>query len=246
MFITFGSCKKEALPCLPPDLYENVIAFYPFTQGSLNDYSGNVLHLVNPYRKAIPTEDKEGNQNCAYRFFGDVESYLSRNGRFLDNFQKKPFSISLWYRPENLDGGKYEVLLSRTLNPFVDPLPSSIEWGVNLYDCGRIVFDLNRKTYWEGDNNDFPLPCLPLIEYFYDKWHHVVVTFDGTDRHIYRNGQNTIAQTRRSFYNRMSRNKGDMFIGLDFVGDIDDIIIFDKVLSEHEIASLYNLQSCCQ
>lgn len=94
------SCDKDIahLDCVPSELRGHVIAFYPFSNGSLDDFSGNGFSLVNP-NKIATSLDRDDNSACAYTFDGSSEQYLSRNGRFLDNFHKKPFSVSLWYKP---------------------------------------------------------------------------------------------------------------------------------------------------
>ena len=66
------SCKKndneeKRIPCIPGGLSNNVIAFYPFSNGSLNDMSGNQHHLTNP-TSATSSSDRNGNTNCAYEF----------------------------------------------------------------------------------------------------------------------------------------------------------------------------------
>jgi hypothetical protein len=37
---------EKAMPCILTALSNNVIAFYPFSNGSLNDISGNNYHLT--------------------------------------------------------------------------------------------------------------------------------------------------------------------------------------------------------
>jgi hypothetical protein len=47
--LTLFSCEKKGdMPCIPLSLQNHVIAFYPFSNGSLSDVSGNDLDLVNP------------------------------------------------------------------------------------------------------------------------------------------------------------------------------------------------------
>lgn len=40
-------------------------------------------------------------------------------------------------------------------------------------------------------------------------------------------------------------NQGDLFIGRLYNGLIDDIIIYDRVLTPAEITELFNLPACC-
>ena len=51
----FISCDRNGgnskITCLPNSVSGNVLAFYPFSKGTLNDLSGNNHHLIN---KIIP------------------------------------------------------------------------------------------------------------------------------------------------------------------------------------------------
>ena len=76
-------------------------------------------------------------------------------------------------------------------------------------------------------------------------WHHLILTFDGKERTLFRNGiASPINESNGS--GSMSRNLGDLVIGKGFNGIIDDIIIFDKVLDQNEVNQLYNQTPCCQ
>lgn len=244
------SCDKDIahLDCIPSGLHDNVIAFYPFSNGSLDDFSGNGFSLVNP-NKIATSFDRDGNSACAYTFDGSSEQYLSRNGRFLDNFHKKPFSVSLWYKPiGDRDLGAFEFICGRISHKDLEVSNFIYEWTIALHDCRKALFSVNRSSKWddflpscEGENL-----CACELAAFTDVWHHLVVTFDGKEKHLYRN---SILSTRIDDgfrYGTMSRNLGDFFIGRGFQGNIDDIIIFDRVISQDEVNQLFNLKSCCQ
>ncbi len=38
---------------------------------------------------------------------------------------------------------------------------------------------------------------------------------------------------------------GDLFLGKDYTGKLDDVIIFNKTLSQSEINDLFALETCC-
>lgn len=244
------SCDKNEIPCIPSDLQNHVVAFYPFSSGSLHDVSGNDLHLVNP-NNIKSVSDRDGSPSCSYSFDGSSRQFLSRHGRFTDDFHKGTFSISLWYRPiGNRDVGDYELILGR-VSKFDLEIPSKYgEWSIGLYDCRRAVFSINRKSKWDnfhylwsndtlGDKCELESAALSNI------WHHLIVTFDGKNRTLFKNGiASSIIESSGS--GSMSRNLGDLVIGRGFNGEIDDIIIFDKVLDQNEVNQLYNLTPCCQ
>ncbi len=67
----FISCDRNGghskITCLPNSVSGNVLAFYPFSKGALNDLSGNNHHLINS-TSARPTFDRNGNDSCAFEF----------------------------------------------------------------------------------------------------------------------------------------------------------------------------------
>lgn len=70
LILIISSCAKDKgkkLPCIPNELANKVIAFYPFSNGSLNDFSGNNQNLTNT-TTAHSSSDRNGNTNCAYEF----------------------------------------------------------------------------------------------------------------------------------------------------------------------------------
>jgi len=67
-----SSCKKPdppatgaGIPCVPQNLQASVIAFYPFTNGNTNDFSGKNHHLSNTHG-VVAAADRTGNPNCAF------------------------------------------------------------------------------------------------------------------------------------------------------------------------------------
>lgn len=247
------ACNKNGdIICIPENLQSNIIAFYPFINGSLDDLSGNGLALVNP-NKIRPTDDRGSNSACAYAFDGSLHQFLSRHGRFLDDYHKKSFSVSLWYKPEGIrDKGEFELILGRVSRyglQFPDKLG---EWSIGLYDCRRAVFSINRMSNWDNfhplwnDNTISGNKCDLELKALSGVWHHLVVTFDGKERQLYKNSISADKVDNGFRSGSMSRNVGDFLIGKGFHGVIDDVIIFDKILSQDEVNELYNLEPCCQ
>ena len=236
--VFINSCKKSSDPdpvpqiaCLPTNLQDNVIAFYPFSSGSLNDISGNGYHLTNP-TSAAPGADRGGNATCAFSFVqanGDFLKYV--NPAFLNDFQTVPFSISLWYKPVGIDNN-YKLLIGRDIG-FHCP-DTHGQWSVGLYDLGSAVFGINLYNLWQdaaGVNN---------------VWKHLVVTCTGTNLKLYINGVLTTSTPGTGCGTPVPTiNAGDLFLGKDFTGSLDDVIIYKKILSPSEITQLYNLAACC-
>ena len=43
-----------------------------------------------------------------------------------------------------------------------------------------------------------------------------------------------------------AQNIGDIFVGYNFTGKIDDIILYNRELSQSEVDDLYGLEPCCK
>ncbi len=229
--------------CLPTNLQKGVIAFYTFISGSLTDYSGNSYNLTN-LTTATSAVDRDGNPNCAFNFIAANGEYLKySNPTFLDNFQNLPFSISLWYKPLLLTNGAFEVLIGRDTTFHCSN--NSGQWSVSLYDFRKAVFGINQYSLWDAYINK--LGCEETIADLSNTWQNLVVTSSGINLKLYRNGILTSKiPLSDCSTNIPSINAGDLFLGKDYTGLLDDVLIYDHILSQSEINQLYALPACCK
>jgi hypothetical protein len=244
------SCERRAeIPCIPDNLSDYVMAFYPFTNQTLNDFSGNNHSLIN-IGSSVSVKDRKGNANCAYRFNGTPNQFLSRDGSFINDFKTKSFSISLWYQP--IDGkNERQILFAKGEKGMTSCGRLLIEeWFIVLYDCERVIFYIDKKA----QRDDFPIlwqdpqvieKCEEEVKLYDNKWHHLVVTYEKDKLGLYRNGVKSKNIIQNWNCNPISENQGDIFIGKDLFGDIDDIIIFEKALNDNEVKELFNMEPCC-
>jgi hypothetical protein len=221
--------------CLTGSLQNGVIAFYPFSSGSINDYSGNNYNLTNPTTASAGT-DRAGNASCAFNFNatnGDFLKFI--NPTFINNFQTIPFSISLWYKNETSSSGNYELLIGRDTNLRCPDTHG--QWSVGLYDVRKPVFGINEYSIWWNNSSNVTTST----------WRHLVVTCVGTDLKLYLNGVLTseVANTGCSTSNP-TLNIGDLLVGKGYTGLLDDIVIYNRIISQSEINQLYSLTTCCQ
>lgn len=253
LVLFFGSCKKDALPdknlsCLPANLSNSVIAFYPFSNGTLNDFSGLNNHLNNN-TPASPVADRNGNADCAYTFNNTtaIEEFLTTsNTAFLNGLAE--FSVALWYQPLNAarQHADFESLINRDLG--IRCPDRNGEWSVALYDCSRTVFG-GSNSVWDAIGAN--LDCQQEILSRMNVWAHTVVSYRKSDgaMSIYRNG--VLQESKLGNVNCTAgatttiQDLGDLFIGKNFTGSIDDIIILNKVLSPQEVNALYSTDTCC-
>lgn len=234
--------------CIPSDLQNGIIAFYPFMNGSLQDESSNSHDLTNP-TAANTTSDRFGNPSCAYYFdnsnASDTYFLTTINTNFLNNLSA--FSVSVWYQPidSSRSGGDFEVLVSRGEEGRCPDRHG--EWSVGLYDCRRAVFGHDNSVWAQDVTNPFT-SCEAEINALTGKWHHVVAIKDDDLYQIYFDGvlNETASGAASCSVNYMAQDMGDLFIGKLFKGKIDDIIIYNRSLSQQEVTSLFALEPCCQ
>lgn len=260
VLLGFESCKKDEappvvlksnIPCIPNSLAASVVAFYPFSSGSINDFSGNNRHLENT-TDAFPSSDRNGNQNCAFEFnnLNGSESYLiNRNTDLIGGAQN--YSISFWYNSMDSvnDGGDYQILVrkeDRTEHCY----PKVGEFTVALYDCRKALFS-SVNSVWDK-NNVTPTSCQDEMDLRFNSWHHLAVSFSvlNLNAKIYRDGILQESETGAyvpNFCNDVTLSGvSDLVLGENFTGKIDDVVIFNKRINAQEVNAIMLMGSCCE
>ena len=67
--------ERQLVDCLSIGLQNGIVAFYPFENGSIDDFSGNNNNLTNS-TTASATMDRSGNANCAFSFNSTSNEFL--------------------------------------------------------------------------------------------------------------------------------------------------------------------------
>lgn len=179
--------------------------------------------------------------------FNGTSTYVSVPYTGIDFERTDPFSFSIWIRPEDFApvGGPQSIIGRLAGAPsrgvyFV--------WTKNASGFG------NSHSLGFGFGNGsggYMIVSTPTDSVPAGDWVHAVVTYDGSSSasgvKIYKNGAN---QTLTTFYNNVSAGTIkpgiNWRIGDDYTNDyakgiIDDLRIYNRVLSTAEIAELYNL-----
>jgi hypothetical protein len=185
---------------------------------------------------AIPTVDRFGNPKGAYHFDG-IDDYIMVGDSSILNPSSS--TVCCWFNTEfsnktmqlirwRLYG--YSLSIDNYNNPADSGLSISCYVGKNNY------YDLQdaKKKYTDG------------------KWHFVVMSYDGLNAKMYVDNQLVSSKNNFGPSAIYYGKPGKLAIGRDgdnsalyFKGKLDDIRIYNRALSQSEIASLY-FENICQ
>lgn len=214
-----------------------LLGWYPFN-GNANDES--MLGTNGTVNSAILTNDRFGTVNQSY-YFNGFNSNIDLGINPSINSISNAFSISYWIKPEVYGG----TLVANYSSQGV-PMSSSWRFNSKLNSSGHVrfnyVYTLNGN-WQELDSN-------PLIIDL-NNWHHCVYTRSGGSANLYINGvlisssddlasgnldNPTSPPAITKFgYNFPSAGGIDYYKGI-----MDDIGIWNRVLTQQEVTDLFN------
>jgi len=204
---------------LPENLQNGLLAYLPFN-GSADDMSGDghdgILH------GPIPTVD---------RFGAEVQAYVFNGEDFIDiplDVSESSYSVSLWFETTTA-GGIYSITAGQPGLLGGDDRHIYIDAGGNI---------LTRV--WENETIS-----TSGTAYNDGRYHQVVHVLNGTHQFIYIDGE--LKQTGNQGISDFNWQT-DVIIGFSqdagfFKGSVDDIRIYNRVLSSDEILGLYEYES---
>jgi len=201
---------------LPLNLQNGLVAYYPFC-GNANDESGNGNNgAVNG---AALSTDRLGNANSSYYFDGNSTINIS-NHPGINVSTTGEISISLWARSTSLQAVAH-ILGKRPST--VPTIEYQISYFTGNYGIG----------YGSWGDSYIPFPQ--------NDWTHLVMAYNGVDWILYING----IQMHSYSFAPPSANLVDLLIGgsgteIKFIGDIDDVGVWNRALSPAEVQQLFN------
>jgi len=244
---------------------DGLVAYYPFN-GNANDASGNGNNGI-LCGNNVPelTTDRFGNPNSAYEFGGYYNfNYIKVPNSETLKFDKQ-FTISFWILQSELGGmdgyGDYS-----TINPtftVISKAGDGIATYPGLYintskgsDGMGLSISTNNNNVNSNSNHNFSYSA---SDYQLGEWLHVVLVIDDTRKVMYVNGKEVAQDALNRSADFSSMNNQDLYFGImassdmtlggygsgawyPFYGKIDDIIIYNKALSDSEIKKLYGAE----
>jgi len=218
-----GNTISESCP-------KGLVAYYPFN-GSANDVSGNGYN-------GVPTNvvQTSGILGQAYRF--DGSSYITLPGAINAS---GIFSVSLWVRTDN-QGSKnlFREMISKIgggetgefeINIHDMPEPAGAGNGIGFmgWISGRGIMDINSNAVNIRDSN----------------WHNIIISYKSGSQTAYIDGNLVGSNT---YSGGIPPTSNQIQIGGTnwhyyhprWIGDIDEVSIWDKFLTQSDVSDLYN------
>jgi hypothetical protein len=217
-----------------------LVGWWPFN-GNANDESGNGNNgTVNG---ASLTSDRFGNSNHSFNFDG-IGNNITTN--FIFPTGNQPKSFSLWFTTNHINDRTWIISNNLACNA-----QNSQDKGFGLFMDGDPNNGGSSQTpslifNGMGQNSDLYF----LNTYFSaSNWYHIVVTYDGSVLNSFFNGvyNNSISVTLNTIGNNvLFGSRTNPYVNgcpeEYHDGKIDDIGIWNRALTECEIADLYNAQ----
>jgi hypothetical protein len=226
-----GGAFAQTIPSYVPT--NGLVGWWPFN-GNANDESGNENNGT--AANVEFTSDRFGNSNASARFpDGNTNSNIQ-----LGSHHYSTFSYSIWYKINIPTTHGFGVLASNYLD--------GNGFEIQIGGGNKLTFILSNGASW-GSFMD-----TSAIEL--NKWHHIIVTFNGQFGKMYKNGNlvlnglntGTMTEVDSLFEPNFQpgnqqltfgdRTNGNVF-EFNFEGFLDDIAIYNRALSQQEITALY-------
>jgi hypothetical protein len=171
------------------------------------------------------SNDRFGNINGAMSFSGSSYIQIPSDSAF--NFNNNSFSVSAWVKTSQTNGGIFDTQVSGSRGYRLAVENGTVEFGVYANDFNASYRELNSGSL--VNNN---------------KWNLITATYnyDTSLMSIYINGELDITSTQ----SQVAPSSQDLYIGVKdvssgfFTGNLDDLRIYNRALSESEIKSLYD------
>lgn len=203
---------------------DGLVAYYPLN-GNARDYSGNMNHGT--VYGAIPVN---GVKDQCYSFDG-IDNYMQSN-IFEEITFNGNYSVSLWFKWNGANEAFSEHIL----------------WinSHSTLDRNGLSISNNTIGFQSYDGSKYDGKLFPIPEENKNEWIHVVCISENGLKRLYVNGIESIESGNNYQYNGMKKFCASFppINGVrngPFPGLIDEIRIYNRALSEEEVAIMYDL-----
>jgi len=219
-----------------------LVGWWPFN-GNANDESGNGNNgMVNG---ATLIQDRFGNANKAYNFDGINDYVQITNNTTLEPLSS--ISISAWIFIDSTQTTNFPPIISKEAGIPTGYTSYALiggNAGLNqLGDIGLQITTNNGGYLWTGVTGTS----------FLNQWVFVTGIYDGSNMKIYHNGFLTSSNPKsgniqyQNYLLTIARSMANSTTTYSyFKGNIDDIGIWNRALTQQEVTDLYNGNICYQ
>lgn len=210
------------------NLWNSLLASYPFSGGSADDASGNGFHGT-AMNGVTPTTDRFGNANSAMSFDG-TNDFIELPTAVMNNLTQGSFVATIQL-----------ATYSTNWSPIISQAdPSLTDFMLSVDGNGKVHspwISTAEPQHLEGSH------IVPVMA-----WTHVVFTWDGSHWRQYVNGDLDYQFAALGTLRPSSRPVEIGYhehccIPVYFEGKIDEVQIYNRVLEPAEVKQLYSLDS---
>ena len=249
---------------------EGLVRAYDFTNGSLNDIANNSVHFTQTGSAATQVNDRLANTNNAFSLNGD---YLSANNidygqTGSSNNTQVTSTLSFWIKTST-NNSQIETIIDESQRA-----TRSTWYGYYIYlENGKVKIDARyqlRKFYPTTINYHKAISAESTTVVADGNWHHIVVSLqlvrefqhtysneytakiyvnnvleDTTFNNDDGNYQTPISHDAAVDFTIGNRNTGDLTSTEVYKDEIDDVLVYNRLLTTTEIQTLYNTTGVC-
>jgi hypothetical protein len=222
-----------------------LVGWWPFN-GNANDESGN--NNNGTVNGASLTTDRFGNNNRAYDFNGSSDITIPHNNAL--NFQiNNKISVSIWVKTNT--NQLYRSVMVQKISGVGN---TQSGYDIALDNGGvisqRVSASLSLKN---GSSGSWGYASDSTANFITNSWHNLIFVYDQNIGKCYVDGvlKNTIVGQSGVIGNNTNSllfgstiNQG--LTSKKFIGQLDDIGIWNRALTQQEITDLYNANICYQ
>jgi len=232
-YMVFSSVACTCVPggAAPNTCDRDVLLYFPF-ESDLNDHSCNrAVSSQTDYRQLVTlVNDNER---------GTVASFAGRGSLdvgFINNYfagrKIYTWSVALWFKKTGGSKSGYSGLVN---NGDCDGLPS---FDMHCDDGPVMVAGVRTAGQKSVVNTE-------SVSVQMNSWEHVAMVYDSEEVRVYLNGKQMSAKANKGY---LGNTHCPMNIGADhpgsghFTGLMDNIYVYDRVLSDSEVTSVMNFK----
>lgn len=210
------------------NIHQGLVAAYSFdgdqgvAEEPVNGHNGTITG-------ATLTSDRNNTEASALRFDGDD---IVEVNDF--EYSKQQMAVSVWVKPNVVNDPINTEIVHKLTNPSNVEILLRQEFDRNYeleWNIGGVYYDMS------SDGNGVIDEAIGLVTPSYNKFDHLVASYDGTRIQFFVNG--TLIKEKAASGN-VFNNTLPLQIGKGFQGNIDDVLIYERGLRDAEVFYLYS------